>query len=103
MNQQIRDFEEVTVPELEAQLKCRSNESLHNYIFAIGIGGNDYMFNYFMRKMFRGVGLEFFTHKLLATLSQQLKKLYELGARKFVLTTVNPIGFCPVINVKMPL
>lgn len=73
MNQQIKNFEEVTLPDLEAQLGCKSNESLPNYIFVIGIGGNDYVFNYFLRKTFLIVGLERFTSYLISSLSKQLE------------------------------
>ncbi|BFG41058.1 hypothetical protein CerSpe_273320 [Prunus speciosa] len=49
LSQQIRDFEEETLPELEAELGCKSSESLPSYLFVVGVGGNDYMFNYFAR------------------------------------------------------
>ncbi|KAM3712063.1 hypothetical protein ACJW30_01G155300 [Castanea mollissima] len=102
MNQQIKNFEEVTLPDLEAQLGCKSNESLPNYIFVIGIGGNDYVFNYFLRKTFLIVGLERFTSYLISSLSKQLENLYNLGARKFVLTTIYPIGSSPMVNLNQP-
>ncbi|XP_050269223.1 GDSL esterase/lipase At1g29670-like [Quercus robur] len=102
MNQQIKNFEEVTLPDLEAQLGCKSSESLPNYIFVIGIGGNDYVFNYFLRKTFLTVGLERFTSYLISSLSKQLENLYNLGARKFVLTTTYPIGSSPMVNLNQP-
>ncbi|PQM36873.1 GDSL esterase/lipase [Prunus yedoensis var. nudiflora] len=33
----------------EAELGCKSSESLPSYLFVVGVGGNDYMFNYFAR------------------------------------------------------
>ncbi|KAF5467646.1 hypothetical protein F2P56_011878 [Juglans regia] len=96
LNQQIRNFEKVTLPELEAQVGCTSGVVLPNYLFIVGTGGNDYSFNYFLRKSKSNVSLQAFTANLTASLSQQLKKLYNLGARKFVLMSVNPIGCSPM-------
>ncbi|KAM7507651.1 hypothetical protein LguiA_018104 [Lonicera macranthoides] len=93
MNEQIKNFEGVTLPDLEAQLGMRSTESLPKYIFVVGSGGNDYTLNYF--PMRSNVTVEAFTANLTATLSQQLKRLYSLGARKFVLMSLNPIGCSP--------
>ena len=73
LNQQIKNFEEVTLPELEKQLGCRSRELLPNYLFVVGAGGNDYSFNYFLRKPENNVSLQAFTDNLTNSLSQQLK------------------------------
>ncbi|KAG7942790.1 hypothetical protein I3843_15G005300 [Carya illinoinensis] len=98
LKQQIRNFEKVTLPELEAQVGRRSGGGglLPNYLFIVGTGGNDYSFNYFLSKSNSNVSLQAFTANLTASLSQQLKKLYDLGARKFVLMSVNPIGCSPM-------
>ncbi|XAR62642.1 Triacylglycerol lipase [Bertholletia excelsa] len=100
LNQQIRNFEQVTLPELEAEVGCKSRESLPNYLFAVGSGGNDYSFNYFLRGS--NVSLQAFTANLTATLSAQLKKLYDLGARKFVVMAVYPIGCIPAVVARLP-
>ncbi|BBH09056.1 GDSL-like Lipase/Acylhydrolase superfamily protein [Prunus dulcis] len=117
MNQQIRNFEEITLPELETQLGCRSLQSLPNYLFVVGTGGNDYSFNYFLRSSNQNVSLEMFTANLTASLSRQLKtyikfsnepnplrthKLHSLGARKFVVMSVNPLGCSPVVRMNRP-
>ncbi|XVE60831.1 hypothetical protein DITRI_Ditri05aG0158200 [Diplodiscus trichospermus] len=102
LNQQIRNFEEVTMGEVEKELGCgrrRSRELLgNNYLFVVGAGGNDYSFNYFLREPDNNVGLQAFTANLTNSLSHQLKKLYNLGARKFVLMSVNPLGCVPMVN-----
>ncbi|GMI83217.1 hypothetical protein like AT1G29670 [Hibiscus trionum] len=100
LNQQIRNFEEITLPDLEQQLGCkgRSSEVLKNYMFVVGTGGNDYSFNYFLRRGNINVTLQAFTANLTNSLSLQLKKLYTLGARKFVLMSVNPLGCYPMLN-----
>ncbi|CAL5333579.1 unnamed protein product [Camellia sinensis] len=76
LNQQIKNFEGVTLPDLERQLGCKSSESLPSYLIVVGTGGNDYTFNYFMRKSSinnNNVSLEAFTVNLITTLSAQLK------------------------------
>ncbi|XP_021809302.1 GDSL esterase/lipase At1g29670-like [Prunus avium] len=102
LNQQIRNFEEITLPELETQLGCRSPQSLPNYLFVVGTGGNDYSFNYFLRSSNQNVSLEIFTANLTASLSRQLKKLHSLGARKFVVMSINPLGCSPVVRMNRP-
>ncbi|CAN6555455.1 unnamed protein product [Malus baccata var. baccata] len=103
LNQQIRNFEEVTLPELEAERgRCTTSQSLDNYLFVVGTGGNDYSFNYFLTTSTRNVTLETFTANLTASLSTQLKKLHSLGARKFVLMSVNPLGCSPVVRMGRP-
>ncbi|XP_008237341.1 PREDICTED: GDSL esterase/lipase At4g16230-like [Prunus mume] len=98
LSQQIRDFEEETLPELEAELGCKSSESLPSYLFVVGVGGNDYMFNYFARRSYLQFGLEAFTRRLIASLAQKLQKLYSLGGRKFVVMSINPLGYSPVLH-----
>ncbi|KAL4280382.1 hypothetical protein GQ457_03G029310 [Hibiscus cannabinus] len=97
LNQQIRNFEQITLPELKQQLGCKA-ELLKNYMFVVGTGGNDYSFNYFLRRGDNNVTLEAFTANLTNSLSLQLKRLYTLGARKFVLMSVNPLGCYPMLN-----
>ncbi|KAA8546340.1 hypothetical protein F0562_002921 [Nyssa sinensis] len=100
LNQQIRNFEEVTLPDLEVQLGCSSRESLPHYLFVVGSGGNDYSFNYFISNT--NVSLEAFTANLTTKLSLHLKKLYSLGGRKFVVMSMNPIGCSPMAKAMRP-
>ncbi|KAL5776483.1 hypothetical protein ACOSP7_009409 [Xanthoceras sorbifolium] len=108
--QQIKNFEEVTLPELKAQLGHRHSHSsmvslsLHNYLFVVGTGGNDYSFNYFLKYPKSNLTtLQSFTLNLTNSLSQHLKKLYSLGGRKFVLMSVNPIGCSPMVKASRPM
>lgn len=73
LNQQIRNFENVTLPELEEQTKCKSKESLKNYLFVVGSGGNDYSLNYFLGLATKNITIQDFTANLTMTLSHQLK------------------------------
>ncbi|KAM7279226.1 hypothetical protein ACFE04_006360 [Oxalis oulophora] len=106
LSEQIRNFEEVTLPEFDDQVRSSSGESsiLENYLFVVGTGGNDYSFNYFMKKQQNiSISLEAFTTNLTASLSAQLKKLYNIGARKFVIMSLNPLGCSPsVLAAELP-
>lgn len=74
LNQQIRNFEAVTLPELERQMgNNNSIEILSDFLFVVGSGGNDYSLNYFVGLSNSNVSLLAFTTTLTATLSAQLK------------------------------
>lgn len=103
LNQQIRNFEKVTLPELERQMgNNNSMEILSEFLFVVGSGGNDYSLNYFVGLSNSNVSLETFTAGLTDTLSAQLKRLHELGARKFVLMAINPNGCSPMATARLP-
>jgi hypothetical protein len=76
LSQQIRNFEKVTLPDLEAQLGYRSRVVLPNYLFVVGTGGNDYSFNYFLMKSNSNVSLQAFTTNLTSSLSEHLKVMF---------------------------
>ncbi|XP_051124057.1 GDSL esterase/lipase At1g29660-like [Andrographis paniculata] len=96
LNQQIRNFETTTLPELEMQLGQNSSRILPQYMFLVASGGNDYSLNYLLNLTRSNVTLEAFTANLTSTFTLQLKRLYSLGARKFVLVSINPNGCAPV-------
>ncbi|KAL5739219.1 hypothetical protein ACOSP7_028138 [Xanthoceras sorbifolium] len=79
----------------------KSAKELSNYlsksIFVITIGSNDYINNYLGNK--RSDPLSF-AQLLVDTLSNQLKRLYDLGARKVVVFDLGPIGCIPSITRK---
>ncbi|XP_010673692.2 GDSL esterase/lipase At5g08460 [Beta vulgaris subsp. vulgaris] len=97
LNEQIRNFEGVTLPELERQLRCQRTEILVDYLFLIGAGNNDYLLNYFLLGPM-GQSPQAFAQRLISTYSDQLKKLYNLGARNFLLLSVYPLGCSPVVS-----
>ena len=76
LKQQIRNFEELTLPDLEAQLGVNRSESLSNYLFVVGVGGNDISFNYFLHAIKLNVSLPAFTATMTTLLSAQLKVQY---------------------------
>ncbi|KAG1335338.1 GDSL esterase/lipase [Cocos nucifera] len=103
LNQQIRNFRIRTLPVLEAQLGLSGHRGankhyLSKYLFVVGTGGNDYLLNYFMPGEKKRVTLQQFTKSLISTLSGQLKMLYDLGARKFLLFSIQTMGCVPVVR-----
>ncbi|GMH05188.1 hypothetical protein Nepgr_007028 [Nepenthes gracilis] len=71
---------------------------LRKCIYSIALGSNDYLNNYFMPLLY-STDRQYTPHEFAAALihdySQQIKTLYDYGARKFVLTGVGPIGCSP--------
>ncbi|KAL8167038.1 hypothetical protein V2J09_008537 [Rumex salicifolius] len=83
MNRQIKEFMNVTLPELESVVGSNRN--------------NDYGLNYFVG-LTPNVAPQAFTQALISNYSDQLKRLYNVGARKFLLVTVYPLGCNPWIR-----
>ncbi|GMH00307.1 hypothetical protein Nepgr_002146 [Nepenthes gracilis] len=98
LNPQISNFEKVTLPQLERQLNCSDMQILCHYLFVIAVGGNDYQLNYFVSNSSNAFSLETFTNMVMAAYSERLKRLYNIGARKFVLININPIGCGPAFR-----
>uniref|UniRef100_A0A6N2MEP1 Uncharacterized protein n=1 Tax=Salix viminalis TaxID=40686 RepID=A0A6N2MEP1_SALVM len=60
---------------------------LNKCLYSVGMGNNDYLNNYFLPQYFptsEEYTLEEYTQLLIEQYSQQLRSLYELGARKLV-------------------
>ncbi|KAJ1259568.1 hypothetical protein BS78_10G166200 [Paspalum vaginatum] len=121
LRRQIANFEAVTLPDLRAQLrggpatttasarnviKGQQQDSFHECylskcLFVIGTGGNDYLLNYFNPRKNGtdgGPPLPEFTRSLITKLSDHLQRLYALGARKFVVFSIQPTGCTPVVR-----
>ncbi|XP_022852027.1 GDSL esterase/lipase At5g45670-like [Olea europaea var. sylvestris] len=77
-------------------------DSAANYltkcIYSVGIGSNDYLNNYFM-PLYYSTGRQFspeqYADILIQEYSEQIRTLYNYGARKFVLIGVGQIGCSP--------
>ncbi|XP_076925107.1 GDSL esterase/lipase At5g55050-like [Bidens hawaiensis] len=69
---------------------------LSKSLFVVIIGSND-LFNYFNKnsKSSKEYTPQQFVDLMVSTLKGHLKRLYELGSRKFVITGVVSIGCCP--------
>uniref|UniRef100_A0A7N0V9D9 Uncharacterized protein n=1 Tax=Kalanchoe fedtschenkoi TaxID=63787 RepID=A0A7N0V9D9_KALFE len=100
MNQQVANFRD-TVSDLRRFFRG-DNTSLNLYlskcIIYCGLGSNDYLNNYFMTD-FYSTSTQFtpkaYAASLLRDYARQLTDLYELGARKIIVTAVGQIGCIP--------
>ncbi|KAL7156349.1 hypothetical protein ABFS83_02G003500 [Erythranthe nasuta] len=92
LSKQISQFS--TVKEnLTALLNLTATETmLSKSLFFISIGSND-IFGYFMSKS--TVPKDQFISLLISSYSDHITNLYRLGARKFGIISVPPIGCCP--------
>ncbi|RRT64545.1 hypothetical protein B296_00011008 [Ensete ventricosum] len=107
-----------------------ANRFLSQYLFVVGTGGNDYLLNFFAGDAKNSTTMSEFTHHLVSIFSAQLKvkfscqydhidavcgvtflvtkitsllqKLYDLGARKFVLFSIQAMGCVPVVRATVP-
>jgi len=72
-------------------------------LFVVGTGGNDYLLNYFRPRKSGDTrpDLSDFTRSLIIRLSAHLQRLYALGARKFVIFSIQPIGCTPVVKASV--
>nr|XP_009770267.1 PREDICTED: GDSL esterase/lipase At1g33811 isoform X2 [Nicotiana sylvestris] len=100
MNQQVENFAR-TVEELR-RLFRGNNNALNGYlskcIFYSGLGSNDYLNNYFMTDYYSTHSQytpQAYATALLQDYCKQLSELYNLGARKVVVTGVGQIGCIP--------
>ncbi|KAL8485851.1 hypothetical protein ACS0TY_027953 [Phlomoides rotata] len=98
-NQQIKNFEN-TLDEITDSLGAPDvADSIARCIFFVGIGSNDYLNNYLMpnyntKSQYNG---QQFADLLAQQYSQQLSRLYNLGARKFIIAGLGLMGCIPSI------
>uniref|UniRef100_A0A2N9ICA4 GDSL esterase/lipase n=1 Tax=Fagus sylvatica TaxID=28930 RepID=A0A2N9ICA4_FAGSY len=98
-DQQISNFQS-TLDQITPNLGADDvAQAIGRCIFFIGMGSNDYLNNYLMpnyptRNQYNG---QQFADLLVTQYSQQLTKLYNLGARKFVLAGLGLMGCIPSI------
>ncbi|KAL6961926.1 hypothetical protein U1Q18_036886 [Sarracenia purpurea var. burkii] len=98
-NQQIKNFQ-TTLDQLSNNLGAvELAQSLARCIFFVGMGSNDYLNNYLMpnyptKNEYNG---QQYADLLIQEYSQQLTRLYNLGARKFALAGLGLMGCIPSI------
>ncbi|CAN0928387.1 GDSL esterase/lipase At1g29670 [Linum grandiflorum] len=101
-NQQMRDFEETVLPKLENFTGYSRKEILPKYLILVGVGGNDYTLNYFLNLTDPRPSLNYFTSDLISSLSAKVQHIQSLGAKKFVLMSLYPLGCSPTVLVRNP-
>ncbi|XP_031474253.1 GDSL esterase/lipase At1g33811 [Nymphaea colorata] len=100
MNQQVQNFARTArrLTRLFGGNSSYAGEYLSRCIFHVGMGSNDYLNNYFMTNVY-DTSTRYTTRSYAASLirdySAQLTRLYDLGARKVVVTAIGQIGCIP--------
>ncbi|XP_062153319.1 GDSL esterase/lipase At1g71691 [Alnus glutinosa] len=103
-NQQIRNFQS-TLDQITDNLGADDvARAIGRCIFFIGMGSNDYLNNYLMpnyptRNQYNG---QQFADFLVQQYTQQLTRLYNLGARKFVIAGIGQMGCIPSMLAQSP-
>ncbi|CAM6106093.1 unnamed protein product [Calypogeia fissa] len=97
MNQQISNFHDTTLPQLEAQLGTDMTSTLlASSLVAIIMGSNNYINNYLIVE---SVQTQYtptqFNVLLINSFRRQLMELYDFGLRMFFVSGIGPIGCTP--------
>ncbi|CAO2827197.1 unnamed protein product [Amaranthus hypochondriacus] len=109
MDEQIGLFEHTITSQLAPMFNeiGELSQYLSKSMFLISIGANDFIQNYFdpLYLSSKKYGHAQFAQLLVDKFSQQLKRLYDLGARKIIIMDIGPIGCVPTFarDVKFKL
>ncbi|KAL6873557.1 hypothetical protein ACP4OV_013639 [Aristida adscensionis] len=106
LSKQVPLFES-TKAEMEAKLGAKAvSELLAKSFFLLGVGSNDFFaFSTAQAKLNRSATQSeaaAFTRSLLSNYSATITELYKLGARKFAIINVGPVGCVPLVRVLSP-
>ncbi|KAK9706879.1 hypothetical protein RND81_07G158000 [Saponaria officinalis] len=88
-----------TIEELGSYVEGPVTDYLSKCLYTMNIGSNDYINNYFMPQFYSTKNLispDLFAETLVAEYEQQLKQLYESGARKTAIFGLSLIGCIPM-------
>ncbi|KAH0457070.1 hypothetical protein IEQ34_014977 [Dendrobium chrysotoxum] len=96
MDEQLQNFN-ATIQELSSMLLDKTQDHIRRSLFLLAPGSNDYINNYLLplSKRRSKYTPETFANLLIQQFGRQLKDLYDLGARKFLIVNISPIGCIP--------
>ncbi|XP_062025694.1 GDSL esterase/lipase At5g41890 [Rosa rugosa] len=101
LREQVNNFEQSRSYMVNVMGERSTREFLKKAIFSITIGSNDVL-NYVQPSIpffsHDKVSPNTFQHFMVSNLTIQLKRLHELGARKFIVVGVGPLGCIPFIR-----
>ncbi|XP_027344355.1 GDSL esterase/lipase At1g71691-like [Abrus precatorius] len=81
--------------------KIKLRHYLSKSIYLLSIGANDYTLGYLRNVMgTNNVNPEEYANFLLKQFTSHIKKIYDLGARKFVIVSVGPVGCIPGLIIR---
>ncbi|CAN4081422.1 unnamed protein product [Withania somnifera] len=94
---QIKNFENTLISLIKNMSASVVNEAIPKCMFFVGMGNNDYLNNYIMPAYFSQdqYSPQKFAELLIHQYKTQLTKLYDLGARKFIITGIGQMGCIP--------
>ncbi|XP_017426381.1 GDSL esterase/lipase At2g03980 [Vigna angularis] len=106
LDKQIEYFTSTVVNDLPRSIhsKTKLRHYLANSLYLLSIGSNDYMLNYFKYPNGTNNNLnpEKYADYLLEQLASRIKRIYDLGARKFVVSRIGEIGCTPTCVIRTP-
>ncbi|WVZ10623.1 hypothetical protein V8G54_015153 [Vigna mungo] len=106
LDKQIEYFTSTVANDLPRSIhnKTKLSHYLANSLYLISIGSNDYMLNYFKYPNGTNNNLnpEKYADYLLEQLASRIKRIYDLGARKFVISRIGEIGCTPACVIRTP-
>ncbi|XP_009802347.1 GDSL esterase/lipase At1g71691-like [Nicotiana sylvestris] len=96
---QIKNFENTLVSLIKNMSAPIVEEAIPKCIFFVGMGSNDYLNNYIMPAYFTQDEYtpQKFAELLVHQYKEQLIKLYDLGARKFIIAGIGQMGCIPFL------
>nr|XP_007153101.1 hypothetical protein PHAVU_003G006900g [Phaseolus vulgaris]ESW25095.1 hypothetical protein PHAVU_003G006900g [Phaseolus vulgaris] len=83
--------------------ETKLRDYLSKSIYLVSIGSNDYMLNYFNPSGTNNhLNPEEYANYLLEQLTSRIKRIYDIGARKFVINRIGQIGCTPISVIRTP-